>query len=324
MTEERLTDWAARRGYRVAFAGTPILHEVRERLESRRSSGAIDARFFRRNLTGISLVDESLLRTPRFMVMVAVPRPVHVLSFTAGGKTLRGLIPPTYVHYRKTFNVVLADMKANALGPELSAEVLKAPLKSTAVHMGLVAYGRNNITYVPGRGSGHQLCGYVIDAPPPAVTGGPGGTPAAAAETSLERCASCRACLEVCPTGAIRSDRFLISAERCYTYYSESRKGFPEGTPRPRRPCLVGCMDCQEVCPENKGKLEYEPLEFEFSEAETGALMAMGARRTSRKPGGVEPSPSRDEALVREKLESLGLTEDIEYLGRNLAFWCGA
>ncbi len=323
MTEERLNDWAARRGYRIAFAGTPILREVREKLERRRNSGAIDGRFFRRNLGGISFVDEFVLRTPRLLVMVAVPRPVHVLSLAVGGKTLRGLIPPTYVHYRKTFSAVLADMRANALGPDLSAEVLKAPLKSTAVHMGLVAYGRNNITYVPGRGSGHQLCGYVIDAPPPAATAGPGGTRAEAAEVSLERCASCRACLEVCPTGAIRPDRFLISAERCFTYFSESRKGFPKGTPRPRRPCLVGCMDCQEACPENKGKLEYEPLEFEFSEAETGALMAMGARRTSRKPGGVEPSLSQDEARVCEKLGSLGLTEDIEHLGRNLAFWCG-
>jgi ferredoxin len=249
MLEERLREWAAARGYALAIAGAGVIEAVREKLEERKSAG------------------------PKCVVMVAVPSPIQVLPFTVEGKKIDALIPPTYVRYNATFADVLGDMKENALGQDAAAETLKAPLKSLAVHMGLVVYGRNNITYAPGLGSGHQLCGYVV---------GTGEGPdeecpkAEGRETVLEQCASCQACVKACPTGAIREDRFLISAERCFTLLSESRKPIPAWAKPPKSICLIGCMACQQVCPENKGRLKIMPSGVEFTGEETEVLGAIG------------------------------------------------
>jgi epoxyqueuosine reductase len=255
-------------------------------------------------------------------VVVAVPSPIGILPVTAGGRTIDLRIPPTYIRYNATFRDVLDDLSKNALGPGESAEILKAPLKSLAVHMGLAVYGRNNITYVAGFGSGHQLCGYIVRTGkrPSKRRAEPEGR-----ETALERCASCQACIKACPTGAIREDRFLISAERCFTLLSESRRPIPEGTQPPKRAvCLIGCMDCQLVCPENKGLLKTVPSGIEFSAEETEAVIEAG-RRLAAISSDAAPAAEAggDPALASAlaKFERLGLTEDLRLMGRNLDYY---
>jgi epoxyqueuosine reductase len=253
--------------------------------------------------------------------MVAVPSPISVLPVTMGGRKIDALIPPTYVRYNATFKEVLDDMKANALGADAEAEILRAPLKSLAVHMGLVSYGRNNITYVPGLGSGYQLCGYIVWPRERAVEVCP---TAEGRETALERCTSCRACIKACPTGAIREDRFLISAERCFTLHSESRRPIPAWARPPKSLCLIGCMNCQQVCPENKGRLKTVPSGVEFTAEETEAVINAGRRlATSGSDAGhaakSEESPSFISA--RAKFEKLGMSEDLEVMGRNLDYF---
>jgi epoxyqueuosine reductase len=348
MLENRLRDWASKRGYWITLAGTGVLDAVRGKLEKRRDAGLIDARFFQENLTGFRFLDECRIAGPKSLVMVVVPRPVHVMPFAFGGKRIDGLIPPTYVNYRKTFEDVLADMKANALageGESIAIEILKAPLKSLAVHMGLVSYGRNNITYVPGLGSGYQLCGYVMGVGErlmgeagrreagrmekhsrraDKLRGGQSqrGSPDGEGdlpETVMDRCAKCRACIVACPTGAIREDRFLISAERCYTLLSESKKPMPEWARPPKSTCLIGCMNCQEVCPENKGRLKYEPSGVEFAAEETEAVHELGRRLES----GVSGPDARALASARAKFDRLGMSEDLAAIGRNLCFYFG-
>jgi epoxyqueuosine reductase len=345
MLEKRLRDWAAARGYGIAIAGIGVIEAVREKLEARRSSGEIEAGFYKENLDKFRFLEGIVIPGPKCVVMVAVPCPIHVLPVTVGGRKIDALIPPTYVKYNATFADVLGDMKETALGTEAAVETIKAPLKSLAVHMGLVVYGRNNITYVPGLGSGHQLCGYVVgmgegpvegDAKPSSPKTGEGETgpaascsaPGAAAdwrETALERCADCRACVKACPTGAIREDRFLISAERCFTLLSESRKPLPAWAKPPKSICLIGCMACQQVCPENKGRLKTSPSGLEFTAGETEAVLEAGRRLAAGEPASRagDKRAGKDPAFesVLAKFETLGLTEDLDVMGRNLDFF---
>jgi|GEM_PF-70448 len=349
MFEDRLRNWADKRGYRVALAATLVLDVVRSKLEERRDAGLIDAAFFRENLAGFRFLDECRIPGPKSLLMVAVPSPVHILSFVYRDRRIEGLIPPTYVNYRKTFEDVLADMKANALAGEggpIAIEVLKAPLKSLAVHMGLASYGRNNITYVPGLGSGYQLCGYVVGtAARPAgdqdrtqagraakrdrrahkfhgVDGRPGSPHGDWPETVMDRCAKCRACVVACPTGAIREDRFLISAERCYTLFSESKKPVPEWARLPKSMCLIGCLNCQEVCPANRRRLKYEPWGVDFTAEEADAVLELGRRLKagsgSRGTGRGAGRSGRALASACAKFDRLGMSEDLEVVGRNL------
>jgi hypothetical protein len=82
-------------------------------------------------------------------------------------------------------------------------------------------------------------------------------------------------------------------------------------------------LDCQRVCPENKGRLKTAPSGVEFSAEETAALIEAGRRLSAIGPdaefgAGAETDPAL--ALARTKFAGLGMTEDFDVMGRNLGF----
>ncbi len=269
--EKKLRAWADRRRYRVAWFGSPLLARALGEIQRLKGEGNFDRVFFDQVLAWLGGPEIAAQTGFQAIILAAVPRPAHAATFDYKGTSHDLILPPTYHNYSGLFEEVRKDLEEELKRPG-SLTVLRGPLKTLAVWSGLARYGRNNIAYVDGCGSYHQLVGLAAAFPlDDSGTSGPGGPRA------LDECETCRICRKACPVGAISEERFLLHGERCLTYFSEKEGPLPEAYGKLKRRCLVGCLVCQEVCPVNPRPLPVESLAVRFSEEETAFILGEGS-----------------------------------------------
>ncbi len=287
-------------GYQGRIVSAEHLPELRAGIEGPHSQGLFDEELYQEYLAGFKFLPPDSLAEARSLIVVAVPQPATRITCTWNGEPVPVLVPPTYLHGEeadKQVERLLAEGLAQA-GYRVAQTAL--PKKFLAVRSGLGQYGRNNICYVPGLGSFHRLVAFYSDLPCPEDDW--------QEQQMLEKCQTCEACLRSCPTGAITAKRFLVRAERCITFHNEK----PSDVPFPRwispssHNCLVGCLHCQRVCPENKGVVQWTEDGEELSEEETAQLL--------------EGVPlDRLPAPLVEKLQRADLSDLLDALPRNLS-----
>lgn len=136
---------------------------------------------------------------------------------------------------------------ARSIGSIDSAPVLE---KVWAARAGLGWIGKNSLLIRPDLGSYLFLATVMTtvrlapDAPQP------------------DRCGSCRACIDACPTGAIL-DGARVDARRCIAYHTiENRGHVPPDLAARFGDWVFGCDICQEVCPWNRKAPETADPDF--------------------------------------------------------------
>jgi epoxyqueuosine reductase len=287
-------------GHRAAAVPVERLEELREHYEDLSRQGLLDERVARELLGGLSLRPPKATPCPRSLIVVATRDPVVSCTFRWQGDDFSIPIPPTYLHSKRKSEEVARTLAELLPGHYRVAPLSNAPQKLLAVRSGLARYGRNNITYISDFGSFYKLSALCTDL---LCDGGEWVAP-----SLMPRCEECNRCVSACPTGAIPQDRVLLRAELCITYWNEKpgEVPFPEWLAGDWHNCVVGCLSCQLVCPENEAVLDYWEPGPSFTEDETEALL--GAGRQADLPQG-----------LTEKLEHWDLLDWLGVLPRNLA-----
>jgi epoxyqueuosine reductase len=158
-------------------------------------------------------------------------------------------------------NALIAEMRAHFVYAEPFAARAYAdtgPIheRAAAKHAGLGWLGKNTLLINQQAGSWLFL-GVILSSLPLTPTLDPGGMPAP------DRCGTCRACLDACPTQAI-VDPYVLDATKCISYLTiEYRSSIAEDLREPMGHHVFGCDICQDVCPWNRKSPRTDLMEFQ-------------------------------------------------------------
>ena len=239
--------------------------ELQKEIIKLHESGLLDGDLFEKSLSSFKFDYHREFTGAKSVIVVATPHNLTKLDFLWEGKTHAGVIPPTYIDEKinklvyKDLEIILSEEGYKVIRPK------RVPLKLLAARSGLSKYGRNNISYIPEMGSFYSIQSFYTDLICEQDSW-------QAAENMLS-CNSCNLCVDNCPTGCIDKDRFLIHAENCLTNLNEYEEGFPEWVDSKWHNSLIGCMECQMVCPQNKDHIKIIDVLNAFTEDEISQIL---------------------------------------------------
>lgn len=207
-------------------------------------------------------------------------------------------------------NVLIAEMRvqfARAEPFEARAYADTGPVheRAAAKYAGLGWLGKNTLLINQQAGS-WMFLGVILTSLPLVPTLSIDEMPAP------DRCGTCRACLDACPTKAI-VEPYVLDATKCISYLTiEHRGSIAEDLREPIGHHVFGCDICQDVCPWNRKSARTELREFQ--------PRTFG---TSIENGAAETSLYRPELLMLANLSELEFREEFRGSPIKRAKWRG-
>jgi epoxyqueuosine reductase len=239
----------------------------------------------------------NIMANARSLIVMSTPLKIAKIIFNDAGRKHTVLIPAGYVDD----GLRLADYQNmlfnhGIVAKESKLELARLPLKQLAVRSSLAEYGKNNITFVEGYGSFHQLLAFYSEQLLEDHWG---------RLKMLRQCKGCSICIKECPTQAIRENDFIIDPARCITLYNELPDTMPDWIPASAHNALIGCLKCQFTCPGDEDVVKDFWDLGEVSEAETAALLSAKI-------------DAETERSLKDKLKRIGGGDNLPYIARNL------
>jgi len=281
------------------FKTVSVTHvkDLEHELIAWQTKGLIKRKFYEQNYGSFLFYPPDRLRNARSIIIIAIPQKIRLVKFVHQGTQYQTVYPPTYHYSQIRFRC--NDIISSVLGKKgYSVDRAILPMKLLAIRSGLGKYGKNNLCYVEGMGSFTRLEAFYTDYEFP--------TDDWCEKQLLDSCKTCNLCKNACLIHAIPDKRILIHADHCLTYLNENKGDFPAWVPKQSHNALVGCMQCQNVCPQNKKYLTPDQHLIEFTDEEISTIL----RKTPRK--------DIPQALAT-KLLDLDLDEYYPLLERNLS-----
>ena len=245
--QQHVHTWAAELGFQqVGFADTDLSHVVPEyrRWLAERLYG--DMSYMNRNVEKRSdpkkLIDGTVCVISTRMDYLS-DRPVRIVSDPQRAQISHYATGRDYHKVMRKRLAVLGNRIESAAGGQYRAFVDSAPVleKPLAAKAGLGWVGKNTLILNKQAGSFFFL-GELFTNIPFQTNDVP----------SEDECGTCKACISICPTGAILGPRKL-EARRCISYLTIEHKG---AIPLEYRKAIgnrvFGCDDCQLICPWNR------------------------------------------------------------------------
>lgn len=129
----------------------------------------------------------------------------------------------------------------------------------------------------------------------------------------VSHCGSCRACLDICPTGAFPAP-YQLDARLCISYLTIEHKGPVDKALRPALGNRIyGCDDCLAVCPWNKFAADAREMKYQAREPGPPPLAELAglddATFRARFAGSPVKRIGRDQ-FVRNVLYAIGNSDD--------------
>jgi epoxyqueuosine reductase len=172
--------------------------------------------------------------------------PLSTPASSAPGRIARYALGSDYHEVIKDRLHDLADWLRATAGGKTRSAVDTAPLmeKELAARANIGWLGKNTCVI------NEQIGSYILLGEILTTLSLPADDPA------VDRCGTCRRCLDACPTGAITAP-YQLDARRCISYLTIEHRGDIDPALRPMiGDWLYGCDVCQDVCPWNTKAVE--------------------------------------------------------------------
>ncbi len=289
-----LKEEAKKHGDRVQIISIEHLADLKEELEDFKNSEELNGfqQWIVNDLYHFEIPDTDF--EVKSIILMAIYHPFSAdIELDYQGKTYhtRSIVMSDFDNAKRYLSEFLSQHHYHAF------EVDNLPMKRLAVQSGLAVYGRNNITYVEELGSNILYIAFFTDIP---------------CEKDEWRklcvadlCSKCNKCINLCPTGAIQKDRFLIDNQKCLSYINEGGGEFPDWLSKEVHHTLYDCLRCQEKCPLNKSVSKDTIGPIRFTEEETRMLLD-------------DKGPEDFSDKFMEKANTIGLFKWSNGLSRNI------